>query len=367
MKNKTSEETDIILSGDFNSFPMQSDTSNSGKNWDVRIKRFQKLTTLLNKHDLLDMAEVHQNFEHTHFDKKNGSSSRIDFVFTNCITQFNTLNVYSNPFSDHSIIHCLKTKEKKIERGQGRWKLNDQVIEDNFSLINKFITINKMNLSDVKKYDSCKNDMKDFLRSLCLVMNQFEQEIELKRRKKIEKIEFDLKNDELPETMKSMKKKEISDLRQKINEMKQKKMIRKLDRIKEIRSDIKQGVSKEVKKIFKTQQIKSTVTKLLNGQDQMLVDNESIKQEFFTFYKELYDEKVTDEVEKQQILDRFEKEKHFAEKMIRRMKKPISEIEVTSAIRELNKKSAPGPDGLTTLLYQRFEKTWAPILKKTFQ
>ncbi len=366
LKNKTSEETDIILSGDFNSFPMQSDTSNSGKNWDVRIKRFQKLTPLLNKHDLHDMAEVNQNFEHTRFDKKNGSSSRIDFVFTNCLTQFNTLNVYSNPFSDHSIIHCLKTKEEKIERGHGRWKLNDQIIEDNYSLIKKFINVNKMNLSDVKKYDNCKNDMKDFLRSLCLVRTQFEQEIEVKRRKKIEKIELELKNGELPEIIKNMKKMEISDLRQKINEMEEKKMFRKLDRIKEIRTDIKEGVSKEVKKILRTQQNKSFITKLLNGQDQTLDDNETIMQEFFDFYEELYDEKVTDEVEKQQILDRFEKEKHFAEKMIRRMKKPISEIEVTSAIRSLNKKSAPGPDGLTTLLYQQFEKTWAPILKKLF-
>ena len=52
--------------------------------------------------------------------------------------------------------------------------------------------------------------------------------------------------------------------------------------------------------------------------------------------------------------------------MFRRMKKPISEIEVTSAIRSLNKESAPGPDGLTTLLYQQFGKTWAPILRKLF-
>ena len=155
-----------------------------------------------------------------------------------------------------------------------------------------------MNLSDVKKYDSCKNDKKDFLRSLCLLRNQFEQEIELKRRKKREKIEFELKNSELPETMKNMKKMDISDLRQKINEMEQKKMIRKLDRIKEIRSDIKEGVSKEVKKNLSMQQNESTITKPLNGEDQMLVDNEIIEQEFFTFYKELYDEKFTDEAEK---------------------------------------------------------------------
>ena len=53
-------------------------------------------------------------------------------------------------------------------------------------------------------------------------------------KKKIEKIELELKNGELSETIKNMKKMEISDLRQKINEMEQKKMIRKLDRIKEI-------------------------------------------------------------------------------------------------------------------------------------
>ena len=77
LKNKTAEETDIILSGDFNSFPLQSDTSNSEKKWDVHIKRFQKLTLLLNKHDLHDMAEVNQNLEHTHFDKKMGPHQKL--------------------------------------------------------------------------------------------------------------------------------------------------------------------------------------------------------------------------------------------------------------------------------------------------
>ena len=79
----------------------------------------------------------------------------------------------------------LSEKEReKIESGQGRWKLNDQTIENNYSLINKFITVNGKNLSDVKKYDSCKNEMKDFLRYMCLVRTQFEQEIELKRKKR---------------------------------------------------------------------------------------------------------------------------------------------------------------------------------------
>ena len=48
------------------------------------------------------------------------------------------------------------------------------------------------------------------------------------------------------------------------------------------------------------------------------------------------------------------------------MENPRSEIGVTSAIRRLNKKSAPGPDRLTTLLYQGFEITWAPFLKELF-
>ena len=66
--------------------------------------RFQKLTPLSNKQDRHDMAEKNQNFEHTHFDKKKGFSSKIDFVFTNKLTQFNKLKIYFNPFSDHSII-----------------------------------------------------------------------------------------------------------------------------------------------------------------------------------------------------------------------------------------------------------------------
>ena len=180
--------------------------------------------------------------------------------------------------------------------------------------------------------------MKDFLRSMCLVRTQFEQETELKRKKKIEKTEFELRNYDLPETMKNIKNKEICDLRQKTNEMEQKKMIRKLDGMKEIRTDFKEGVSKEVKKILRTQRNKSTNTTLLKGQDQMLFENETYMEDLFTFYRELFDKKVTDEVKKQQILDRFVKEKHFAEKMIRRMKKLISEIEVTSAIRSFSKK-----------------------------
>ena len=81
---------------------------------------------------------------------------------------------------------------------------------------------------------------------------------------------------------------------------------------------------------MKTQHIKSITTKFLNGRDQMLVENETFMGEKFQFF---YDKKFTDEVEKQQIVDLFEKEKHFGEKITMRMNKPTSEIEVSSVIK----------------------------------
>ena len=50
--------------------------------------------------------------------------------------------------------------------------------------------------------------------------------------------------------------------------------------------------------------------------------------------------------------------------MIRRMKKPIPTAKTTSAKKSLTDKSAPGLDKLTTLMYEKIEKTWAPMLKK---
>ena len=42
----------------------------------------------------------------------------------------------------------------------------------------------------------------------------------------------------------------------------------------------------------------------------------------------------------------------------------MSTTEVTSAIGQFNIKSTPDPDGPTTLLYQRSERTWSATLRK---
>ena len=42
-----------------------------------------------------------------------------------------------------------------------------------------------------RRYDSCQNDMNDFLRSMCLAGTQFEQENELQRKRKLQKSELE--------------------------------------------------------------------------------------------------------------------------------------------------------------------------------
>ena len=98
-------QSDVVLSGDINCFPFKSDTSNTEKKFDVRIKSFEKLKPLLDDYCLHDMAELNNVKAHTHFDKKNGFSSRLDFVSSTNMELFNGMNVIPNPFSDHSIVH----------------------------------------------------------------------------------------------------------------------------------------------------------------------------------------------------------------------------------------------------------------------
>ena len=108
---------------------------------------------------------------------------------------------------------------------------------------------------------------------------------------------------------------------------------------------------------MKTQQTESISAILLKGRNQKLVDNRTTMLKIFNFCKELYDDKLRDGVKIQQILEKVEKKELFGGKMNKRMEKPMSEIEVTSATRSPKEKSAPGPNGLVTLLYQEFEKT----------
>ena len=98
LKIERAEETDIFLSVDFNKFPKELETTKGEKILGCPNGRIQKLRLLLTKHDLHDLANVNQNFEHIYFDKKNGFSTRIDFVFTNSLRQFSTSIAYSELF-----------------------------------------------------------------------------------------------------------------------------------------------------------------------------------------------------------------------------------------------------------------------------
>ena len=159
---------------------------------------------------------------------------------------------------------------------------------------------------------------------------------------------------------------QIRELQMKLDNIEKEKALRKLRKIKEIHIDIKEGVSKEMKRILKEKQINSRITKIQNQKGEVFTENESIQNEFFSFYQNLYDDKTADENEKVEILEFFAKHRKISEKLNNNLSKPFTLLEVESAILKLNKDSAPGPDGLTSAFYQMFARLWAPILQKLF-
>ena len=80
---------------------------------------------------------------------------------------------------------------------------------------------------------------------------------------------------------------------------------------------------------------------------------EEIKQAFQEFYKELYTEEGLQTERKQE--EYLEYVRKIEEEEKERMGTPLTENEIATAIKNLNKNKSPGPDGLTNEFYQTFQ------------
>ena len=96
------------------------------------------------------------------------------------------------------------------------------------------------------------------------------------------------------------------------------------------------------------------------------MDSTKIETTIKDYYKQLFGHKLVNLEEMDKFLDicilpRLNKEE------VKTMNRPITRSEVEAAIKSLQHKESPGPDGFTAEFYQAHEEVLVPFLLKLFQ
>ena len=105
-----------------------------------------------------------------------------------------------------------------------------------------------------------------------------------------------------------------------------------------------------------------TVKEIRKRSGELTNKQKEIKEESREFYKELYTEEGQLNRNKQEEYARYVRKIEEGDR--EDMEHPVTENEIESAIKDLNKNKSPGPDGLTSEFYQTFQGHLTPILKK---
>ena len=133
-----------IMMDDFNALSYDNINSSSIlKLNDARIKRFAQLKEqILDCFGFVDFALKNDFCDYTYYDKQHKSFARIDYVFINFETGYDSMQSTQISISDHLLLHVFVKPSNLYQRGPSYWKLNEEIFKNNASLnrddLNKF-------------------------------------------------------------------------------------------------------------------------------------------------------------------------------------------------------------------------------------
>ena len=125
------------MMGDFNALSYDNINSSSIiKLNDARIKRFTQLKEkILDCFGFVDFALKNDFCDYTHYDKQHKTFARIDYVFIKFLTEYDSMQSIQISISDHLLLHVFVKPSNLYQRGPSYWKLNDEILNNNASLI----------------------------------------------------------------------------------------------------------------------------------------------------------------------------------------------------------------------------------------
>ena len=347
---KNEDEKTVMLMGDFNAFcnlkedrkgPMLRGTIQK----DHHIQIFKKLKPTLDNLFMEDIGSYMNVKDHTHKCEKTQTTTRIDYIFCNKTEGIEDFKVHQRDLSDHSVVQITLQQSHEIERGPGQWRLNNNILEVNRKVIHQHLV---ESMTD-KNYDANKQKLRQTLRNICItrsLLNKlYKQNLES---------ELQATNDE-DTRMK---------LQMQLTEINNKQCQELLLTINKSVNEVCEGTPREVKKWAEKCRSSTLITELKTANGNILQDSHMILKEMVNFYGSMYRNENVDNMERFEIL-RLVRMK-IDEDKVDDLEANFTIQEVIDAIMKLRPKTSPGPDGLTTELYQNHSKAFAQILLPIF-
>ena len=150
--------------GDFNALSYDNINSSSIlKLNDARIKRFTQLKEqILDYFGFVNFALKNDFCGYTHYDKQHKTFARIDYVFMKFETEYDSMQSTQISISDHLLLHVLFKPSNLYQRGPSYWKLKEEILNNNASLIREDLKKFFENESP-SSYENLKHIFRDFL------------------------------------------------------------------------------------------------------------------------------------------------------------------------------------------------------------
>ena len=167
------------------------------------------------------------------------------------------------------------------------------------------------------------------------------------------------------------RRKEILKIRAEINAKETKGTTAKINKAKINKA--KSWFSEKVNKVdrllarfIKKQKEKNQINKIKNKNREITTDNTEVQRIIRDYYHQLYANKMENLEEMDKFLEKYNFSKLNQEE-IENLNRPITSMEIETAIKNLPTNESSGPEGFTAEVYQKFREELTPILLKLFQ
>ena len=287
--------------------------------------------------------------------------SRLDyFLVSESFIQFiNKVNIKPGYRTDHSIVE-MKINFSFHKRGPGYWKLNNSLLYDEEYLksINKLINIEMENVK-IGEYRKRWELLKLAIRGTTL---QFAVRKKKSNRNKIEVLERKLAKLEREVIDRNYLFKDTEEqirlVKQEISQIQQEKTKGTIIRAKANWEFLGEHSTKYFLKLERNNYVNKTLYRVRKSNGEVTENKDEILDEIKTFYEKLYKSQgpiSTQYIEKLEI-------PKISEDLQIELEKPISQAEISIALKKLKKNKTPGCDGLSADFYKMFYRKLKPIL-----